>query len=308
MKSDAAPREPAPKPTAGLPALFQLEQAGPLLFRAPPPEGRDPGDPPRAFGGRLVAQALAAAGRTAAPGHDIHSLHTRFLRPGTARDAVCCDVELSRDGTSFSTRRVTVRQEGRALLELTASFQRPRPGPAHQLEAPRVPGPHELPHPREVVAQEDAVAAAWYAAVSRLFPVDVRFVDPLPASARNRPRAPRHRWWFRARDPLGDDRLAHACAVAFVSDMFLLATSLLPHGLRVGMPSVRIASLDHCVWFHRPPQADDWLLYDQECVWSGGGRALCRGSIFDAAGALVATVTQEGLIGGEDVADVTRGG
>ena len=76
----------------------------------------------------------------------------------------------------------------------------------------------------------------------------------------------------------------------------LLSTALLPHRLAIADRRLQIASLDHAVWFHAPFRADDWLCYQQESPWAGNARALCRGSLFDRVGTLVATVMQEGLI------------
>jgi acyl-CoA thioesterase-2 len=57
-----------------------------------------------------------------------------------------------------------------------------------------------------------------------------------------------------------------------------------------------MASLDHCMWFHRPFRADEWLLYAQSTPASAGGRGLATGSIFTRDGVLVVSVAQEGLI------------
>lgn len=102
--------------------------------------------------------------------------------------------------------------------------------------------------------------------------------------------------WIRAAQALGDDPLVHVCAVTYISDLFLLPTALLPHGLAGDDTGVQLASLDHAVWFHRPLRADNWLYYEHESPWSSGGRALCRGQLFDQRGQLVASVVQEGLV------------
>ena len=102
--------------------------------------------------------------------------------------------------------------------------------------------------------------------------------------------------WIRSGQPLPDDPLLHACAVTYLSDLFLLSSALPPHGMIIGAPSIALASLDHAVWFHAPFRADDWLLYEQESSWAGAGRALCQGQLFDTAGVLVASVMQEGLV------------
>ena len=55
------------------------------------------------------------------------------------------------------------------------------------------------------------------------------------------------------------------------------------------------ASLDHCMWFHRPFRADEWLLYDTDSPVAAGARGLARGFFFDRSGRLVVSMVQEGL-------------
>ena len=97
--------------------------------------------------------------------------------------------------------------------------------------------------------------------------------------------------WFRSKRPLPDDERFHVCTLAYMSDMTLLHSSLVPHPGH----KVQMASLDHAMWFLRPFRADDWLMYDQVSPSAHAGRALTHGRIFDRAGNLVAMVTQEGL-------------
>ena len=58
------------------------------------------------FGGQVMGQALSAAKETVEASRQAHSLHSYFLRPGDASKPVVYDVEVIRDGRSFSTRRV----------------------------------------------------------------------------------------------------------------------------------------------------------------------------------------------------------
>ena len=101
---------------------------------------------------------------------------------------------------------------------------------------------------------------------------------------------------MRADGTLPDDPLVHVCAVTFASDMTLLDSTLLGHGLAWGTGDVLGASLDHAMWFHRPFRADEWWLYDQESPWTGGARGLSRGSIYTREGQLAVSVVQEGLL------------
>jgi acyl-CoA thioesterase-2 len=158
--------------------------------------------------------------------------------------------------------------------------------------------PDGLPTAAEALRAGDDLSVGWYAEVSRRFPIELRFPEELPwlATARGEARPPRQVIWMRSTEPLPDDPALHACAATYFSDLMLLTTALLPHRLSLGDPALQIASLDHAVWFHAPFRADDWLCYEQEGIWAGGARALCRGYLFDRRGTLVATVMQEGLV------------
>jgi acyl-CoA thioesterase-2 len=129
-------------------------------------------------------------------------------------------------------------------------------------------------------------------------PIDMRYVDqPLPDAPA--PDAPQisQRVWMRADGTLpDDDPTLHACIVTYASDMTLLDTTLLPHRIRWTGKGIQMASLDHAMWFHRPFRADEWLLYAQDTTSTSSSRGLARGLIYDAAGNVVVSVMQEGLI------------
>ena len=102
--------------------------------------------------------------------------------------------------------------------------------------------------------------------------------------------------WFRADGALADTPALHKYLLAYASDFGLLTTSLLPHGKGVWQKDMQVASLDHALWFHADLRADDWLLYAMDSPWAGNSRGFSRGSVYNRAGQLVASVTQEGLI------------
>jgi acyl-CoA thioesterase-2 len=264
------------------------------LFRAPA-RGRTPA---RVFGGAVAAQALLAAGRSVPAGRAAHSLHAYFLRPGDAARPIDLHVTRVRDGGSFSVRQVTAEQGGGATLVLSASFQGPEDGFEHQVPTLAAPPPAALPGPDETMAGAAGPAQEWLARLADRHPFDFRFDGELPriAAARGESAAPRQRFWLRSREPLPDDPLVHSSALAYASDMLLLSTSVAPHGIVIGSPELVSASIDHAVWFHRPARVDDWICYEQESSWAGGGRSLCSGRMFDRDGRLVVTVAQEGMI------------
>jgi acyl-CoA thioesterase-2 len=253
----------------------------------------------RIFGGQVAAQALVAAGSTTPADRVVHSLHSYFLRPGDPGAPVDYEVGIVRDGGSFTTRSVTAVQRGEAIFSLSASFTSPRPPSfEHQVLAPAVVGPEDLPSGDVPVSTADPRTQEWWAEMKVRHPFEIRFVsEPARAAvARGELPGPREHVWLRSCDPLPDDPLMHACAATLSSDLLLLGSALPPHGATHGDDDLVSLSLDHALWFHRSFRADDWYLYDMEGWWTGAGRALCRGRMFDQAGRLLATVIQEGLL------------
>jgi acyl-CoA thioesterase-2 len=279
-------------------ALLDLETIEKNIFRGTNPDGQFL---QRIFGGQVAGQALVAAGRTVSPERHVHSLHAYFLRPGDPSAPVLYDVDRIRDGRSFTTRRVVAIQHGQAIFNLSASFQVVEAGQMdHQLPMPPAPDPESLPTFAERYAaradepgtRTDAMND-WY---TRPRPIDSRYVEPRAEGPNVKPRPPRQQVWFRANGTLQDDHLLHAVIVAYASDMSLLDSTLLPHGVTWEDPRITVASLDHAMWFHRRFRADEWLLYDQESTSSGGARGFARGEIFRRDGVLAVSVVQEGLV------------
>jgi acyl-CoA thioesterase-2 len=234
----------------------------------------------RTFGGHIAGQALVSAVRTVDPKYHLHSLHGYFLRPGDATKPAVYLVDRPRDGSSFCTRRVNAVQNGEVIFAAGASFQTRQSGIEHQDTMPVTPPPEDLP---EFNSQGGlAQFAEW----------DIRRVprdrlNALPG------RVSPQQVWFKHRDPLPDDPLLHLCALAYMSDMTLLASAHASH--EAERQHIAVASLDHAMWFMRPFRADEWLLYDQSSPSACGGRALTQGQIFNQHGQLVAAVMQEGL-------------
>jgi acyl-CoA thioesterase-2 len=278
----------------GLSTVLSVSPTGPDTFRAGPRRRIAE----RSFGGAVVAQALLAAGATVPPDRPVHSLHAYFLRAGEASAPIDFRVDRVRDGGSYGTRRVTAEQDGRAILDLTASFQVAETGFAHQVPQLDAPDPGSLLTVQEAAADAPDPLRSWFGSLFRRHPFEVRFDGELPrvAAARGEAAPPRQRFWLRSPERLGDDPLLHAAALAYASDMLLLSTSLAPHARAVGAADVAAASLDHAVWLHRPARADEWLCLEQESSWAAGGRCLCHARVFDLAGRLVMTVAQEGMV------------
>ncbi|MFO1375769.1 MAG: acyl-CoA thioesterase II [Steroidobacteraceae bacterium] len=272
--------------------LLKLHELEPLevnLFRG---ESRSIGSP-QVFGGQVLAQALVAAMRTV-EGRVAHSLHAYFLRRGDFNAPIVYQVERSRDGGSFSSRRVSAIQHGEQILTMSASFQEPQPGYEHQLAMPDVPAPETLEdqeaYVRRVVPELSPQLAFFLERVRpwRFRPVELR--DPHVFEAK----LARRRIWFRLDGELPDDDALHRALLTYVSDYNLLDVATMPHG-RTHI-DLTMASIDHALWFHRPMRVNDWLLYDIESPSACGARGFCRASIFTRDGCLVASAAQEGLM------------
>ncbi len=269
--------------------LLDLEAIEVNIFR-----GRSPNeDRQRVFGGQVAAQALMAAGRTVAAGRP-HSLHSYFLRPGDPTVPILYDVDRIRDGRSFTTRRVVAIQHGRAIFNMQTSFHVDEPGLSHQFPMPDVPPPEDLqPLSERLEPYRDALAD-WF---SRPHPIEQRHIGELPFM-HHEGKEPLQRLWIRADGtlPAETDNLLHACIAAYASDMSLFDTMLAPHDVRWDDPGFMGASLDHCMWFHRPFRVDEWLLYDMDSPSAFGARGLARGFMFTRQGELVVSMAQEGLM------------
>jgi acyl-CoA thioesterase-2 len=281
-----------PSPVSELIDLLTLERLEDNLFRG---QSRDIGTK-YVFGGQVLGQALSATQSTLDTPRTAHSLHAYFLRAGDTDHPIVYQVDRTRDGGSFSVRRVTAIQHGKPIFFLAASFQQVEPGGEHQLTMPEVPKPEDIEPPpavpADVLAKLPIKVQRW---LSRMGPFEFRHV--YPRDELNPPkRPPFQQVWFRLAERVGDAPELHRELLAYASDFHLLGTATFPHGISYYQPNVQMASLDHALWFHRPFRADEWLLYSIDSPTAQGARGLARGLIFDRDGRLVASTAQEGLI------------
>ncbi len=248
------------------------------------------------YGGQVLGQALSAAERTVDSTRPAHSLHGYFLRSGDPTQPVEYRVERTRDGRSFSTRRIRAEQKGRPIFFMAASFQRVEAGLEHQDEMPDVPGPDGLKSFTDLMQQYAAFLPEamndWAMMNSPIEMRPVKVANPMHPA----PSDPVQYVWFRAESALPDDPALHRYVLAYASDFFLLETALQPHGRTYWQNNTRMASIDHSMWFHHDFRFDDWLLYAMHSPCAAGARGLVRGQLFDRAGRLVASVAQEGLM------------
>ncbi|MCD5974420.1 MULTISPECIES: acyl-CoA thioesterase II [Pseudomonas] len=273
-------------------ALLSLEPIEENLFRG---RSQDLGFR-QLFGGQVLGQSLSAASQTVEDARHVHSLHGYFLRPGDAGLPVVYQVDRVRDGGSFSTRRVTAIQKGQPIFTCSASFQYDEQGFEHQTSMPQIVGPENLPSELELM-QQRAHLIPENMRDKMLCPKPIEF-RPVTASDPYNPQPTEavKYIWFRTDGSLPEVPAMHKYLMAYASDFNLLTTSLLPHGKTVWQKDMQVASLDHSLWFHGDLRADDWLLYAMDSPWAGNSRGFSRGSVYNRAGQLVASVSQEGLI------------
>ena len=230
---------------------------------------------PHIFGGMLIGQSLAIAQTSVESSRLPHSLHASFVDAGDGRMPIRYQLEETRSGGSFSSRRVVATQDGGVIFTLTASFQDEEDGPEYEVApTPGVAGPEGLRYGR--------YSTRWFES------------RDIPATAASSPLHIR-RAWFRARLPLPDSPALQAQGLAYMSDHGPTRAVRQPHAEHPGLERRRSLSLDHSVWFHGRRQVDDWILSEIHPVFTGGGRGLAIGSLRARDGTLLASIAQETL-------------
>ncbi|GAA0730482.1 acyl-CoA thioesterase [Sphingomonas japonica] len=277
---------------AQLTALLDVEEIDTDLYRG----ARQPGGVGRVFGGQVIGQALQAAQRSVEAPKVAHSLHAYFMRPGNEDHPIVYRVVRDFEGRSFANRRIIAMQRGQPILNMIASFHVPEDGLHHQDRMPDVPDPDTL-RPDSELREEirEQVPEKLRRFFLRARPIEIRPTNPARWFAPKASEPVQHSW-FRVCAPLPDDPALHRAMLAYASDMALLGTCMLPHGVNWMTHKVQTASLDHAVWLHEPFRFDEWLLYTTDSPWSGHARGFNRGRIFTRDGRLVASCAQEGLI------------
>lgn len=274
--------------------VLELEQLDTNLFRS---RVNQINNNRSLFGGQILAQGLKAAALTVEPGRIAHSLHGYFLLAGMSDIGVIYDVELTRDGGSFSTRRVVARQRAKPIFHMELSFHREERGFEHEIALDvEVPDPEQLMSTRELAERfADRLPKSAPAITTQQAIVELKPVSPEDYFLR-KAQSSRGLYWIKSTSPLPDDALTQQCGLAYLSDYFLTPTVVLQHTVSMMSGQVMMASLDHAMWFHRPCRADEWLLVDAVSPFAGGARGLTRAQIFNRERRLVASVAQEGLV------------
>lgn len=265
--------------TGNIAARLVLEAVGQDRF-----VGRAPAVPARIYGGEVAAQALAAANATVAEDRVPHALQCTYLAPGDPAYPLAHNVTRVRDGRSFSTRTVQVRNDSRLTLTATVGYHVSEPGLTHQLAMPAVPPPMDLP------TLEEADGTAWTRWTATDPDVEMRVVAPdLPDPLGRR------RFWCRAVADGSDDPRTQAALATYLSDLTMVSSIRLPHE-PADSKQYLMSTLSHSLYFHQRVMASDWHLVDHYSPVAGGGRGLALSHVYSQDGRLVMTGVQEGLI------------
>ena len=211
--------------------LLSLERLEDNLFRG---QSRDIGTK-YVFGGQVLGQALSAAQATMEQPRDAHSLHAYFLRAGDIEHPIVYHVDRTRDGGTFSVRRVTAIQHGQVIFFCAASFQDQEGGGEHQLSMPEVPKPEDIDPapaiPPEVLATLPTKVQRW---LDRMGPFEFRHV--YPRDELNPPkRPPFQQVWFRLSEKVGDAPELHRAHAALLQEG-IAGARIIAADSRAGLP------------------------------------------------------------------------
>jgi len=248
----------------------------------------------RVYGGQVLAQSLHAAYQTVPEDRYVHSLHGYFILAGDIKTAIDYKVEHLRDGGSFTTRRVTAEQNGKTIFVSSASFQKKQAGMDQQAATPASASPEHLKSDAELLNTTTDLPDKMKLYLLSRHPFAFEFRPEKDYSHKIDHEAKRN-IWFRLKEKTVLTKAQQHQYLAYAVDYDLLVMSIISHYQEDFGQPLQVASLDHAMWFHRPFDVNDWLLYSMDSPNISGGRCLGQGSIYDRMGNLVATVVQEGL-------------
>lgn len=278
-------------PAAELAQLFDLVEVGGNHWQGPTQHT----GLPQLFGGQLVGQSVAAAGRSVDPEKRVRSIHTHFLAAGSRDTPVDYQVRPVRDGRLLSVREVTARQQGRLLGTSTVTCSIDLDGIAHTRPMPRVAPPAKGIPLAELAESSTGLGEFW----DTFTTIELRLAVAEAPPTVSAPSVTSI--WMRSATPLPDDPLIHTAALAYASDLALMETALEQHGYRRGQARTlerdwSTVSLNHAVWFQAPAKFDDWLLFELTSPTAFGGRSVITSSMFDGHGLIAGQASQEALV------------
>ena len=216
----------------------------------------------------------------------------------TSREHASYVVDETRDGGSFSTRRVTAVQGEKTIFILAASFHKIEFGFEHFRKMERAITPPEELKSWSELAEKNANFMPFklksFLSVER--PIEFKPTNILNLfSNANLP--PIIDVWFKLKGDIPNFTIEIKHQIlTYISDYNLLWSSILPHMKKISFSEIQMASLDHAMWFYRDFDFNDWLLYSIESPNSGNARGVAQGHIYTRTGTLIASVVQEGLV------------
>src|ERR1700759_645152 len=251
--------------------VLDLRQKGDDVFVGTHPSK----NPPRTFGGLMMAQSFMAAARGRIRDLPPNSLSAHFINGGDTDKDIEFHVVRLRDERRFANRRVEVTQDGTLLATVMISYLAGGRGLEHNVEPPDVADPEALPSVKEQLRGYEGTVPHF---VNALQPIEWRYTnDPAWVMREKGERLPHNRVWVKAGGVLPDGRVLHTATMIYSSDTPVLDSVIPRHGLSWGFDRIFAASANHSVWFHRPIDFNDWLLYSTSPPVAAGSRGLGTG-------------------------------
>lgn len=248
-----------------------------------------------AFGGQLMAQAVAAAAYGLDPQRHLRSLHATFLKPLPLDPPLRYQIQTTLQGRSFSNFEVQSHKEQRVAFRASLCFQTQDEGPSHQDAVPELRGPETLLDLADLAdLHQDRLSEGNQRLLKATHLYELRPIDG-EAFLFCSDRQPSLRYWIRSRERLGDDPRLHEAALVYMSDAWINSAMLLPHVATRISRDFFAPTLTHDLWFHRSFRADEWLLFDLHSPSLHGATGLVNAAIFDRNGRLIANAAQHSL-------------
>ena len=201
------------------------------------------------YGGQVVGQAVAASARCVTDKKALHSLHSYFLKGGNPEVPILYHVQRLSVSNNFENHNIIAKQQGQVIFSCTASYHRPEESTLfHERPMPTAPVPETLMNQEDRLQEvlldprlPERKKQGIMKALETPFPIDCRVVDP-DCFFNPSKQIPRKLVWMKARIPLSDaEPNMHRCVAAFNSDWGLCSTSLLPHGISIGSPDLKVS-------------------------------------------------------------------
>lgn len=256
----------------------------------------------RIYGGQIEAQAIMAGADSTDDNRLPHSFHSYFANPGDIHENVRFDVDVLRDGRSFSARTITATQKS-TIMRAVGSYQKAgQTGISFEDKQPEdVPSPDSLESSRDSMRPyvDQSNYAEYYTYHSAF---DIRHVQPYvlvtPDKNANLNDSSLQYVWMRMTNiarPQEVPQAMHRALLAFGCDQIMMEPALRRAGLTYTTPGIRIATMDHSMWWYSDVDMSQWHLYVQQCPVAGHGRTLCQAKVYQN-GHLCAAISQEALI------------